>query len=79
MKTYLVGIDGSNTPDPKYWEARNEFINASSEAEAKERWIAMKSEWLREEEKQFIQVREVSMSVESAFASDFRFTDTGFE
>jgi hypothetical protein len=31
---YVVGIDGSNTPDPKYWQDRWLCFKAPSEAEA---------------------------------------------
>jgi hypothetical protein len=78
MYNYLVGIDGSNTPDPKYWMARNEFIRTSTPGRAKEIWIGMREGWLRSDEINYIQVRRVPDDV-NGFASDYAFTSDGIE
>ena len=76
MKQFLVGIDGSDTPDPAYWRARNEFIEANSEQEAKNIWGYMRSDWLRADEEQYVQAVEVPLGL-SIPASSLEFTKNG--
>ena len=78
MYNYLVGIDGSDTPDPKYWMDRNEFIKASTPGRAVEIWIDMRGDWLRFDEITYIQVRRVPDDV-NGLASDYAFTSDGIE
>ena len=76
MKKFFVGIDGSDTPDPAYWRARNEFITAESEQEAKDIWGYMRSDWLRADEEQYIQAIEVKSDI-GLPASSYEFTKNG--
>lgn len=77
MKKFLVGIDGSNTPDPRYWRERNEFIMAHNAEEASKIWCYLKGEWLREDEIPFIKVVEVPLKVDFYFPTKYEFTKTG--
>lgn len=79
MRKYLVGINGSNTPDPAYWRARNAFIEAKSAEEAKEKWIQARTGWLRADEIPFIRTRDASAVEQLVPASDYVFTPEGFE
>ncbi len=79
MKTYLVGLNGEHTPDPEYWRARNAFIKAESEWEAKQKWIQMREGWFREDERPYIQTRVINLNADLVFPDDFRFTERGFE
>lgn len=54
---FLVGINGKKTPDPAYWAARNEIIEAEDPDQAASIWVKMREGWLREDEQGFISVR----------------------
>ncbi len=77
MKKFLVGIDGSETPDPTYWRARNEFIKAFSAESAKKKWIKMREGWLREDEVDYIQTREIPLSANTFHANEYNFSVEG--
>lgn len=53
---YLVGIDGSKTPDPQYWKDRWECIEAATETEAIEQYCKLYHGWLRQEERKLVKV-----------------------
>lgn len=55
-KFYLVGIDGTKTPDPQYWFDRWEVVEATSIKEAKEVWCAKRQGWIADAEKPFARV-----------------------
>lgn len=57
-KFYIVGIDGSNTPDPLYWFQRFETIKAYNAAEARTKWIdkQIAAQWLRNDEIPYVHV-----------------------
>ncbi len=79
MYIYLVGINGSHTPDPAYWRARNEFIKAKSAKDAKDKWIEMRQGWLREDEKLYIKTIQVPYFIKKYPAYQWELTDYGIE
>ena len=78
MRKFLVGIDGTYTPDPDYWRARNEFIVADSAEEAIKIWSYLRGEWLREDEIPYIKIVEVPVEESYGAAYRYKFTETGF-
>lgn len=56
MNYYIVGIDGRQTPDPRYWFDRWECIQADTEEQAIEKWFEEKALWVRSEEKRYVKV-----------------------
>ncbi len=78
MNTYLVGLNGEHTPDPEYWRARNEFIKAKSEQEAKQKWIQMREGWFKQDEESYIQTRIIDFNTNLVYASDYCFTKEGY-
>lgn len=53
---FIVGIDGSQTPDPRYWQDRWEAIPADCEAEAIRTHLENLSYFYRPEERNHVKV-----------------------
>lgn len=53
---WLIGIDGTKTPDPKYWFDRWEVVKAKFPGQALTKYAKMKEGWLRPEEAQYVQI-----------------------
>lgn len=56
MDYFVVGIDGSKTPDPRYWADRWLVIEDIGEKEAIGQYIEKKKHWLHPSEKSCVNI-----------------------
>ncbi len=67
MPWYVVGIDGDRSPDPEYWRARWDLIEADRSHQARTIWIEMREGWLSPDEHRHIFVDRVKAPEEYTY------------
>ena len=76
MRTYLIGVNGEQTPDPNYWRTRNELIPAPTADDAISKWLGKRGGWYAGEPISIIDVTDQQPD-EMEFGSEWCFTANG--